>query len=537
MAERLKQLVDRVLEVWKNWTAKQRTMFVSIVAVVVVAVALLAVALTRPNYEVLATCDDYTEINSITDILTDNGIASVVDDDKMVVKVKKADLTEAKMAIAEEDIQSDGYSFEDAMSSDFTTTESDKNKKFQHYLQKKFESDLKNMAGVKNATVTVTLAEDNNSFYATTAETAVAVMLEVNKVFDEEAAESMAVFLATAVGNDTTNSIEIITTDGATLFSGRNNSSNGSGISSTGKMKYKSQIENTTINALKPGLLATGLYDDIYITLNYVLDWDAVNKIATEYSTQGGEQAIFGESYDEVSESTDGSGGTPGTSSNDDDTTYDITDGYGGHSTIEIKNYKYLPNSLVTTTVKEPGEIIYDSSTLAVTFINTVVYKEEECEALGYLNEISWDEFRSQNSQPTVLQVDEQWIEILSKATGVDPDNIAVMAYEEHRFQAKTTTSIFSNPTMWFQIGLAAIILLLLAFVVLRSARPLTVEEKEPELSIEEMLSSTRENQPVVEDIDMNDKSETRKAIEKFVDENPEAVALLLRNWLNEGWN
>ena len=28
----------------------------------------------------------------------------------------------------------------------------------------------------------------------------------------------------------------------------------------------------------------------------------------------------------------------------------------------------------------------------------------------------------------------------------------------------------------------------------------------------------------------------SRKAIEKFVDENPEAVALLLRNWLNDDW-
>ena len=32
-------------------------------------------------------------------------------------------------------------------------------------------------------------------------------------------------------------------------------------------------------------------------------------------------------------------------------------------------------------------------------------------------------------------------------------------------------------------------------------------------------------------------KSETRLMIEKFVDENPEAVASLLRNWLNEEWN
>lgn len=54
---------------------------------------------------------------------------------------------------------------------------------------------------------------------------------------------------------------------------------------------------------------------------------------------------------------------------------------------------------------------------------------------------------------------------------------------------------------------------------------------------MEQMLAATKENQPAVDDIDMQDKSETRKAIEKFVDENPEAVALLLRNWLNDDWS
>ena len=39
-----------------------------------------------------------------------------------------------------------------------------------------------------------------------------------------------------------------------------------------------------------------------------------------------------------------------------------------------------------------------------------------------------------------------------------------------------------------------------------------------------------------VEDIEYDEKSEVRKAIEKFVDENPESVALLLRNWLNNDW-
>lgn len=66
----------------------------------------------------------------------------------------------------------------------------------------------------------------------------------------------------------------------------------------------------------------------------------------------------------------------------------------------------------------------------------------------------------------------------------------------------------------------------------------LLLKKKEPELSVEEMLASTRENQQAsVDDIDIQEKSETRKAIEKFVDENPEAVALLLRNWLNDDWS
>ena len=42
--------------------------------------------------------------------------------------------------------------------------------------------------------------------------------------------------------------------------------------------------------------------------------------------------------------------------------------------------------------------------------------------------------------------------------------------------------------------------------------------------------------QEELEDIGYNEKSEARLLIEKFVDERPEAVATLLRNWLNDDW-
>ena len=78
------------------------------------------------------------------------------------------------------------------------------------------------------------------------------------------------------------------------------------------------------------------------------------------------------------------------------------------------------------------------------------------------------------------------------------------------------------------------LILALLGFVVIRSMRTKKEEVPEEELSVETLLQSAPEME--LEDLEAESKSETRKMIEKFVDENPEAAANLLRNWLNEDW-
>ena len=50
------------------------------------------------------------------------------------------------------------------------------------------------------------------------------------------------------------------------------------------------------------------------------------------------------------------------------------------------------------------------------------------------------------------------------------------------------------------------------------------------------LLDKTAEASDTLEDIGYSEKTETRVLIEKFVEENPDAAALLLRNWLNEDW-
>jgi flagellar M-ring protein FliF len=72
----------------------------------------------------------------------------------------------------------------------------------------------------------------------------------------------------------------------------------------------------------------------------------------------------------------------------------------------------------------------------------------------------------------------------------------------------------------------------LLAFVIFRSMHQAGQEEAEPEVSIDEILQSTPQEE--LEEIGVEDKSEARKIVEKFVEDNPDAAANLLRNWLNE---
>jgi len=118
-------------------------------------------------------------------------------------------------------------------------------------------------------------------------------------------------------------------------------------------------------------------------------------------------------------------------------------------------------------------------------------------------------------------------------ATGIPVDNITITAYRVYNFIPTVPQEI--NWSLYLEIFLAVLIVALLIYVVFRGMRAEEVVELEPELSVEQLLATTKENQSL-EDVEFSEKSEIRKLIEKFFDENPEAVAQLLRNWLNEDW-
>ena len=227
--------------------------------------------------------------------------------------------------------------------------------------------------------------------------------------------------------------------------------------------------------------------------------------------------------------------GEPGTASNSDDTDTMMQESSGSSSSTKIEKLEdLLTNETIENIKQETPAIQYDDSSLGIVALQYKVVKEEDLEADGSLDNMTFDQYVAANSDRTAITLSDDEINLIAQATGVNAANISVMAYSVPKFVAKTSTS--RGISDYLMIILAVLIIALLIFVVVRGTAPVKVSEEEPELSVEQLLATTKENQSL-DDIEFSDKSETRKLIEKFVDENPEAVAQLLRNWLNDEWD
>jgi len=160
-------------------------------------------------------------------------------------------------------------------------------------------------------------------------------------------------------------------------------------------------------------------------------------------------------------------------------------------------------------------------------------YYEDQMKEQGLLDGTTFAEYQAANSTPTENINPQEMVDMLASATGMKAANIYVVERIVPVFYPAETKSVPVQSIL--SIVLAVIIGGLLLFVVFRSMKPHEVVETEPELSVEALLATTKENQ-TLDDIEFSDKSASKQQIEKFVDENPEAVVALLRNWLNDDW-
>ncbi len=528
----MKDLLNKVLEWWNKFSTKQKTFIISAGAGIILALVILITVFTRPQYVVLANCSSQKEAAEITELLDGEGLDYQVANDAYQIKINKKQDSEATLLLASHDVQSYAYTIDKVDEGGFSTTEADKQRRYELYLESRMANDiLTKFTFVKSAVVDYYLPEQDGTLIASKEDSYVWIVLELEEEMNTEVAAGLAKAASVAMGSKTPANVMIMDTTGNTLYCG-DDSYSASGTASS-QLSVKSQWETKVKNEVRQVLLGTNEFDKVEVAVNLDLDFSSGTVREHEYFVpDGNTQGYLSSSRTFNSTAENGNGEVPGTDSNG-EPEYEYRDNSESSSETTEEEYNYLPGERITDKSVQPGTINYEQSTISLAATSMNMVREEDVKAQGLLDGISWEEYKLNNANQTPIDVPDELYEVVSKATGFPVENIAIVAYSENVFFDKEGLNISGSDVL--QIGLIVIILALLAFVVLRSMRSDKSAEQPEELSVETLLQSQPEIE--LEDLGTEQMSETRKMIEKFVDENPEAAASLLRNWLNEEWS
>ncbi len=527
-----KRILERIKEWWNKFQPKQKTLIIGIAVVILLAIAILVAVLTKKQYVNVANCESTKEAASVRDLLDGQGITYNVTADGLHFDVVKEQESDARLLLGSNNIPTAGYTIDDVLNGSFSTTEADKQKRYKLFIEGQIEEVVTNMKAVKTATCQLTIPDDNGTLIAQNRETYAGVYLELNDgvPFNEENAAAIARFIATSLGNDTTDNVTITDSDGKIWFPIEQTYSTID--KADNMMMLKQEAESLIKNEVRQVLFGTNEFNQIEVAANISMDFSQKKITQHNYSTPDDQHDQGLLAHEEIyqSNATDGIGGVPGTDSNS-ETDYMINESTGTNSSTYERKSDYLPNEEIIETTAATGTIVYNDSSVSVAAVRYRVVREEDVRLQGLLDGISWEEYKLANNERVKLTVDEDLVGMVANATGIPTRNISLVAYEEVQFIDTIHSTVELKDIV--QIVLIVIILTLLAFVVIMSLRTKREVEEEEELAVEDLLQS---NIDELEGIETEQKSEARKLIENFVEENPEAVATLLRNWLDEEW-
>lgn len=531
MKERLQQLPKRLLELWNKYTSKQKTIIVSVFSGVVLALAILIVLLSRTKYVTLSTFETTNVATGVVQLLEENGIKYKLLDDNLTVEVDEKRQTDAVVLVAQSDLEDDGFGIEDLLNTSISTTSGERLTRNHLYLQSDLKKDIEKMVGVDDANIHYVPQDSSTTILTAKKNTPASVFLSVNKEFDEEVTpESIAVLVALALGNSTTEEIRIVNQYGVTLYDGPKPEDEE--MTQDEIKAFKDEIALAYKNLVYAGF-AANQYQLTEVMPSITVNMDKKEVYTERYypdnpDMEQGYQSHY-ESYSATGVT--GDGDIPGTDSND-EVDYMIVNSLGGSSSIDSESYDMIYNKQISTEIYETGVVDKETSSISVVATHVEEVSEAELREKELLAEdMTYEQFQLLYGKPVKTEPSEDLYQMVAKTTGIPRENIHIITYDQYKFLEEV-----EEPVNWefiLTIVLAVLLLAFLAYVVFRGMSPVEVTEVEPELNYSEILAE-HGNNASLEDVEFGEKSETRILIEKFFDENPESVALLLRTWLND---
>ena len=531
--EALKNFWNNLKEKWKALSKENQRLIIILSAVALcIVIGVLFFALKTDYVQMFSDSMDSETIKSITETLDENGYKYKLNYSGDNILIDSKSLAKAKVAIAGSDLPTSKYTWKDAISeSTLGLTDKEKQNIYKLAAEDTLSSTLETIDGVKSAKVTLTLPDDDVFAIKKTKNSQAAVVLTLTKSLNQTQIRAIANTVKLSVEGLEDDQISIIDSSANTLFPFTDNTS--VGMTSTYdqiRETRKEKVEDDVRELLDP------LYDNVMVNVNLQMNFDKYTETYEEKSSPLGDDAKVGlitEQHIANEEGTSTSaGGEPGYGSNDEDTSYQLEDTSSStSSTASTTDTIYAVNTRLSQTEREVGVIDLDSSSLSIIVYQTKEYDYDELNKAKTFKDITWKDYKDQvKNESNQLEIPEALLESIQTATGIS--NVVINGYVRPKFIEPSSEGL----TVWLNVIPLIILLAIVAFVaviLIKKTSKVEVVETEPELSVENLLYSTQEKENDLPEIQEH-VSDSYKRISEFVDEKPDLVAQLLRNWINE---
>ncbi|MCL2854286.1 MAG: hypothetical protein FWE21_01545 [Defluviitaleaceae bacterium] len=556
MRERLQTWFNNLRERWTALTKSQKIKIAAIAGIVLIALVITLILAFRTTWVPAFGDADSLTVSQISIVLDDEGIRNRPDTGSGVVYVPQQDVERARTTVLLSPTMLDPrFTFRDAIAeSGMGVTATMQNAMLTRAGATRIEDMIMMLPNVQTAMVTIDAPATHMMIAPTTPATA-SVMVSGNNL-NSEIGENIALLVARSIqGLSLERVIVMDANTSQVLFeNGQRNDSilTGRAVVEATELAERNLVQRNAIESLFP------MYDEVTAQARVALDWFEINQRMIEHVNsvlEGdlGEHAglMSSEHVQELRALIDDAGNwamEPGTQPNDfpGGPLFGDEGREGAMALMEVDTLRHFLYDTIETmrTHNAPGRFIGEESSVSVFAGRHNIHHQEDLITLGLIEEgdAAWLQFQRETPVRVPYEGDmTAHIAHVAAATGIPVENISLMVYDFNSFVGLEPAPPLPLSTI-VMLVLVIVFIGLLAFGLIRRTQPEVVEEIEPELSVEDLLVSSQLEESRIseaerlEEIRSQKDSAVKEQIDTFVTEKPEAVAQLLRNWINEDW-
>ncbi|MCL1924802.1 MAG: hypothetical protein FWF50_04375 [Defluviitaleaceae bacterium] len=549
MGERARNIYNIYQNKWQAMEpAGRRRVGLGFVALFVAVVVTLFFAL-RPNWVILESNLAFAVSANIQEALEAENIPFRVSGNFRTIQVREPDIQRAQVLLTTGGllVPSQGFSLEDAFDNiGMGTAQDTRDQMFRSAQESQIAATLMELDAIQHATVNINPGNPSPIVRTDANRPSASVVLVTSAQIDSGMALSLANTIANSVEGLTIENVHITDQNMRSIFDGSRVGDDRFG--SAGDLDpiaaHALLMESNVLNVF------SSLFDNVSVAASpSVTRGDIVTQTVVHVPPVDGATTGLVARAELFDEEASGEAGELLPPAGADANAGIFPIGGAGQTTEAMRSSSvvdYVFNTVQQHEVQIAGELVPELSSVSITAYINQIFNEAVLRQQGALDDYgSFQEFSIAHRNNVILTAEQfegfdQLILLASNATGVPVENVAITIFQRPLFFEEQVT-----PMNWQGIVLAAILIafiLLLAFGILRGTKREKEVEVEPELSIEDVLVTTKievedeQETQKLQDLAYAVDSEVKQQIDKFVNEKPEAVAQLLRSWLNEGW-